>query len=142
MITRRDRIGILDLSENEFNDNDDEVRYCPHCEKYGFKEIPGARIYPKDEPKPTDADQWLMCWECGNIYALHELSKESKIKNAVETISSPFESGSEFLAIDSRKLRNKKRKEQQEHDYINDEDVKRELKKGHTLLSYSEEMPQ
>lgn len=140
MITRRNKVEILDLSINEFNDND-EVRYCPHCEKYGFKEILGARIYPKDEPKPSDADQWLMCWECGNIYALYELSKESQITDVVETTDSPFDSGKNFLGIDSRTLRKKKR-QKETFDFINDDDVKRALKHGHTLLSYSEEMPQ
>ena len=132
-------MGILDLSENEFNDND-EVKYCPHCEKYGFKEKLEPRIYPANEPKPTDSDQWKMCSECGTIYALYELSKESQITDVVQTTDSPFESGKDFLGIDSRKLRNKRRKKQ-ELDYIEDEDVKRELKKGHTLLSYSEQMP-
>ena len=139
---RRDKIGILDLSDNEFNDNDD-IRYCPHCEQYGFKQKLEPRIYAANEPVPSDSDLWKMCWSCGSLYALHQLSKEPQIKNAVETISSPFESGSEFLAIDSRKLRNKKRKKQNdEFDYIADNELKNELKKGSILLSYSEEMPQ
>ena len=81
-----------------------------------------------------------MCWECGTIYALYELSKESQITDVVQTTDSPFESGKDFLGIGSRKLTNKRGKEQ-ELDYIEDEDVKRELKKGSTLLSYSEQMP-
>jgi hypothetical protein len=105
-----------------------------HCEKYGFKEKLGPRIYPANEPVPSDTDHWNMCWECGTIYALFELSKESQITDVVETTGNPFDSGKDFLGIDSRKLRKKKRKEQ-ELDYIDDEDVKRELKKGHTLLS-------
>ena len=78
-----------------------------------------------------------MCDSCGSIYAVYELEKDSQIKNVVETIESPFELGSEFLAIDSRKLRSKKRK-QMDYDYIDDPDVKRELRKGHTLISYTE----
>lgn len=140
LMKRRDKVGILDLSDNQFNDND-EVRYCPHCEQYGFKQKLEPRIYPANEPKPSDSDQWKMCWSCGNLYAIYELEKEPQIKNTVEPISSPFESGSEFLAIDSRKSR-KKRKQNDEYDYIADKELKNELRKGHTLVSYSEEIPQ
>ena len=141
MIKRRDKVGIVDFSDEEFRD-DEEFRYCSHCEQYGFKEKLGPRIYPANEPTPADKDQWKMCGVCGTIYAVYELEKESQIKDVAETIESPFESGSEFLAIDSRKSRKKRMKDKDEYDYIQDEDLKRELRKGHTLLSYSEEMPQ
>lgn len=49
----------------------------------------------------------------------------------------PFDSGKDFLGVDNRKLR-KKRERQKEFDHINDEDLKRELKKGSTLISYVE----
>lgn len=132
MIKRRERVEIVDFSDDEFRD--DDVRYCPHCLEYGFKEKLGPRIYPANEPKPNDWENWTMCESCGSLYAVYELEKDSQIKNVVETIESPFELGSEFLPVDSRKSRNKKRKEQ-EHD---DLDVNRELRKGHTLLSYTE----
>jgi hypothetical protein len=41
-----------------------------------------------------------------------------------------------IISIDSRKARRKARKKK-ELDYVNDDDVKRELRKGHTLLSYT-----
>ena len=141
MIKRRDKVGIIDSSSDEFRD-DDEVRYCPHCLDYGFKEKLRPRIYPANEPVPSDADNWKMCHECGSIYPVFELEKESQIKDVVETTDNPFDSGKSFLGIDSRKLRMKKRKQKDSFDYIEDDDVKRELKKGHTLLSYSEEIPQ
>ena len=50
-------------------------------------------------------------------------------------------SGKEFLGIDSRKARKKKQRDKQFED-INDENLKADLKKGNTLLSYSEFMPQ
>jgi len=55
----------------------------------------------------------------------------------VETVDNPFELTRDFLGIDSRKSRLKKRK-QMDYDWIKDEDLKRELKKGSTLLSYFE----
>ena len=139
MIQRRDKVAFLDFSDDEFND--DDVRYCPHCLDYGFKEKLGPRIYPANEPRPIDLENWKMCESCGSIFAVYELEKESQIKDVVTTTDNPFDSGKDFLGIDSRKLR-KKRKQQDDYDYIDDEDLKRELKKGSTLLSYSEYMPQ
>jgi hypothetical protein len=133
---------VIDFSDDEFRD-DEQASYCKHCLQFGFKVPLQNRIYPEGEHVPADKDQWKQCLDCGSIYAVYELEKESQIKNAVEPISSPFDSGVEFLGVDSRASRRKKRKRQQDdYDYINDEDLKRELRKGSTLLSYSEEMPQ
>src|SRR4029079_3112841 len=100
MIQRRDKVGLIDSSIDEFKD--DEVRYCPHCLEYGFKEKLGARIYPASEPVPADADNWKMCHEFCSIYPVYELGKESEIKDVVETIDNPFDSGKDFLGTDSR----------------------------------------
>lgn len=134
-------MGVIEFSDDEFKE-DDEVRFCPHCLDYGFKEKLGPKILMPQEPRPVDYENWLQCVSCGTVYATHEVTKESEIKDVVETIDSPFDSGVEFLGIDSRKSRNKKRKQDDDFDYINDEDLKRELKKGSKLLSYSEQMPQ
>ena len=39
-------------------------------------------------------------------------------------------------------VRKRARRKREQEDEIQDDDVKRELRKGHTLLSYSEEMSQ
>lgn len=135
-------MAVIDFSDDEFGE-DDDIRYCPHCEKYGFKVPLQNRIYAEGVSVPADNDQWGQCVDCGTVYAIHEIEKESKIKNAVEPISSPFDFGVEFLGVDSRTSRRKKRqRKQDDYDYINDEDLKRELKKGGKLLSYSEYMRQ
>jgi hypothetical protein len=135
---------MIDFSDDEFKD-DEQVSYCAHCLQYGFKVPLQNRIYPEGKPVPADKDQWKMCLDCGNIYAVYELEKESQIKDVAETIQSPFDSVVDFLGIDRRVLgkKSRKRKQQQDdYDYVNDDDLKRELKKGSKLLSYSEEMPQ
>jgi hypothetical protein len=139
LISRRSKVGMIDFSENEFRD-DEQVSYCKHCQEYGFKVRLRNRIYPDNEPIPVDKDNWKQCLDCGTIYPVYELEKESQIKDVVETVDNPFDIGKSFLGIDSRKAR-KKRERQRELDDINDEDLKRELKKGSTLLSYSEQLP-
>lgn len=141
MIQRRDKVGIIEFSSDEFSD-DDEVRYCKHCLDYGFQVRLKNRIYPEAEPIPADHENWLQCYECGSIVAVHETEKESQIKDVVSTTDNPFDSGKDFLGIDLRKLRKRRQRKQEEYDYINDEDLKSELRKGSKLLSYSEQQPQ
>jgi hypothetical protein len=82
----------------------------------------------------------------GLIVPVCEIEKEASIKDVVETSDNPFDSGKMFLGIDSRTsmgVRMLERKERQKQlDDIKDDDVKKELAKGNTLLSYIEHMPQ
>lgn len=118
-----------------------------YCLDYGFKIPLRNRIYPEGEQIPIDHDQYKQCHECGLIVPIYELQKESEIKDVVETVDNPLDVAKDsFSGIDRRTSVNgikarKKRERQQELDSINDDDVKRELAKGHTLLSYSEQMP-
>jgi hypothetical protein len=64
----------------------------------------------------------------------HELQKEASIKDVIETIDNPFDSGKSFLGIDSRKARRKARKKKELFGDINDPDLKRELASGQTQL--------
>ena len=58
-------------------------------------------------------------------------------------MDNPFELTKDFLGVDRRQLGKKKwRQDYKDYDWIQDEDVKRELRGGKTLLSYSEQMPQ
>jgi hypothetical protein len=61
----------------------------------------------------------IQCPECGTIVPVYEIEKEATIKDVVETVNTPFDSGKDFLGIDSRKLSKKKRKD--EFDYIDDQ---------------------
>lgn len=135
----------MDFSEGD-NDNDDSIKsYCKHCLEFGFKVQLKNRIYPEEEPIPIDHENWKQCHECGLIVPFYELEKEASIKDVVETVDNPFDVGTSFLGIDKRtsvggKNARKKRERQRQLDDIKDDEVKRELKKGSTLLSYSKEM--
>ncbi len=136
---RRSRLGIVDFSDDD--EQQQSKSYCRKCLVYHLQVPLKNRIYPKDQPIPPDHDQWVQCHNCGSVFALHELEKESTLKDVIETTSNPFDQGKEFLGIDSRKAR-KKRERQRELEDIKDDEVKRELAKGNTLISYTEYQPQ
>jgi hypothetical protein len=83
------------------------------------------------------------CHECGTIVPVYEIEKDSSIKDVIETTDNPFDIGTSFLGIDSRtsiegKNARKKRERQKQLEDIKDDEVKRELTKGNTLISYIE----
>jgi hypothetical protein len=132
----------------DFYEDDDErkIAVCSRCLKFGIESVLKNRIYP-DNQIPVDHENWLQCYNCGLIVPIYELQKESQIKDVVETIDNPFDIGTSFLGIDKRtsvggKNARKKKERQKELDDIKDDEVKRELAKGNTLLSYTEYQPQ
>jgi hypothetical protein len=138
---RRSRAEIVD-----FSSDDEKISYCKECVKYGFLGRLKNRIYPDNEPIPVDHENWLQCHECGTIVPVYEIEKEASIRDVVETVDNPFDIGKSILGIDSRtsiggKNARKKRERQKALDDIKDDDVKRELAKGNTLISYFEHMP-
>jgi len=65
----------------------------------------------------------------------------------IETTDNPFDIGTSFLGIDSRttvgvKNARKKKERQKQLDDIKDDEVKRELARDNTLISYFEYQPQ
>jgi hypothetical protein len=116
----------------------------------GWRTIPTRYIVRKKqafkvEPIPVDHDQFRQCHQCGLIVPVYELEKEATIKDAISTTDDPFDiAKNEILGVDSRKTARKKRKQrdrEKEYDHIKEQDLKNELRKGSTLLSYSEQMP-
>jgi hypothetical protein len=77
----------------------------------------------------------------------HQIICFSSIKDVIETSDNPFDIGKDFLGIDSRtsiggKNARKKRERQKELDEIKETDLKADLAKGNTLISYTEYQPQ
>jgi hypothetical protein len=50
-----------------------------------------------NEPRPADYEEWLECSTCYAIIPIYEMPKEDTIKESIETIDSPFESGKFIL---------------------------------------------
>ena len=96
---------------------------------------------------PVDHENWLQCHECGTIVPVYEIEKESRLKDVVEITDNPFDSGKDFLGVDSRtsiggKNARKKRERQKELENINDDDARREVSKGNMLIGYTKYQPQ
>lgn len=122
----------------DFNaDGIGEIKNCPHCLEYGFKNKLGPKIKKKGELIAPDDDQFMSCYECGNTFPIYETFAESKIKDSLETVDNPFENESIFLSVESRatqrrkgkKPRNKRLKTE-EHE---DPEIQAEINKGNTV---------
>ena len=120
----------------DFNADDvGKIRECPHCLEFEIHNKLKPRILKKGERKPPDYDQFIQCWECGNIYPIHETHFEPKIKDSLETVNNPFENESIFLSTDSRATQRKKGKRKSrfkvgEHE---DPEIQAEIDKGLTV---------
>jgi hypothetical protein len=93
----------------------------------------------KPKPKPSDYELWLECRNCGTVYAKHDTKVEAVIEPLVQTKTTPFDKG-KIQSIGHRKKRgrgNNPRVKTTGRDDIKDEDLKRELKDGAQLMSYS-----
>jgi len=121
----------------DFNADDvGKIRECPHCLEYEIHNKLQPRILKKGEQRPPDYDQFVQCYECGNIFGIHETHFESKIKDSVETTDNPFEGNeSIFLSTDNRKTQRKKGKQKsrfkiREHE---DTEIQAEINKGNIV---------
>ena len=107
-------------SEQDIKESEDDIPEdinCPHCLERGYKVRLGGRILEPNVPRPADYENWLQCPTCLWICPIFELPKEEEIKDAVETIESPFEQGKFILesipkrsSAGGRKLSAKKRR--------------------------------
>jgi len=93
----------------DFNENEGKIRECPHCLEYEVHNKLKPRILKKGEVRPPDYDDFVQCWECGNIFPIYQSYPESEIKDSLETVQDPFEnSESIFLSTDNRATQRRK----------------------------------
>jgi len=96
----------------------------------------------KPIPKPSDYDLWLECRNCGTVYPKHETKVEPVLEPIVEAQTNPF--GKSKVQGIERKRKSKGRGNNPRintRDEVKDEDLKRELKSGSVLISYSSTDP-
>jgi hypothetical protein len=136
MPIERSEIWIMDFTEDEKED----VRYCKRCLEFNVNSPLKNKLYENNQVE-IDHENWLQCYHCGSIFAVNEVQKEASIKDVIEKIDNACEiANNQFLGVNPRKRRN--RLEQgDEYEDIEEQDLKNALRKGHTLLSYSEEIP-
>jgi hypothetical protein len=105
----RDRKGNF-FAFVDFNENEGKIRECPHCLEYEIHNKLRPRMLKKGEIKSPDYDEFVQCYECGNIFPVYQSYPESEIKDSLETVKDPFENNeSIFLSTDSRATQRRKR---------------------------------
>lgn len=126
-------IAVIDFHENE---QETRIRYCPHCEEFGIKNMLGALMI-KNGNKNEDWEDWLQCHHCANIYARFEPMAHGKLNLPTEQHISenPHEVGNGIVmgafpdrkSAAGRRLADKKRRKRTRH---HDKDIQREIDKG------------
>lgn len=133
------RGGLARITSETFTDR---VRYCPRCESAGIRNqetILGKRIYTKEEFEtyesswhgklPPDAKLWLQCRKCNLQIKRSDAIMEGELFSEIE-LGSPN--------IHALKKRNLKQHARDRLSIENlDPELKRELKGGSKLISYS-----
>ena len=78
--SRRNYVGVID-----FHEDDDEVaaRLCENCLKYGYEVKLGAKCLFKGEQPQPDHDQFMQCYQCGNIYPRWQTKSEQTIEGSL-----------------------------------------------------------
>ena len=135
MTIKRPKVGALSNKQGE------GLAYCPDCIKFNVKQIMEERIYLPDPLTgkttiPADADLWRQCHRCGKILPVYNLKKEGRLVSDIPIKQNPFDRAKVAVIPNSRIGKNKRGRD--EHDYIQDEDLKKELREGSILLGYSE----
>ena len=139
-ISRKDTTGIIGNY-----DDDEPIRFCPHCLEYNMYNVLGPRIYeilkPNEKPKPLphDASQWLQCNKpnrgCGRIYARYQTKVESTVEDFAETETNPHDQGRTIVGLQDKRIKKtdiQKERERQRKaiDAEKDPDIKREMRAG------------
>ena len=118
----------------------EKKKYCPICEHHKLRRELHKRVYNDLElvfgMLPSDHDRWLQCFHCGNKFLKDNVAQEGKLTTEVEIIK-PSIYQDEHLPKPKHRRGFNERLQKQEPE-IKDPEVRKELKKGHKLISYSE----
>ena len=114
--------------------------YCPVCP---LPQRLGPRVYTEDQliagELPYDRNQWKQCYHCGTLVPIHDIPKEGQLTTDIERITTKFQTQKDSEHYEKPKHRRgfNERLDKGEEE-IKDPELKRELKKGAKLISYSE----
>src|SRR5215510_506380 len=150
--SREHSVGLISDSGSD-SSSSEEIRYCTRClDGWGIRARLGPRFYlPHSSGKtviPEDAENWLMCENCLSVYAKYEVKKESKLQDVPEAYDNEFAFGNNMVSgiggesrrFDKSGKTQYKKKLKEDLSHIKDEDLKRELRKGAKLISFSEKL--
>ena len=116
--------------------------YCPKCAILHFQSRLQPRVYREDEliagQLPYDHNQWLQCYNCGVSVPKHDIPNKGELTTDIEPIRSKFSIENVNERLEKPKHRRGFNERIEREDDIKDPEVKKALKKGAKLLSYSE----
>lgn len=147
VIRRRGRKAafIAIIGDGDDEDTDKVTSYCPHCKEYGFNYLLKERIYPKDQPLPSDHESWLQCYNCGTIVAKVHAPRLDEITGIKEPDNNPHDyPGKVAIEVMNKKSSDRRRnfiKSLNRPDHSKgpediDSDLYSQLQKGKQLVSY------
>jgi hypothetical protein len=126
----------------------EKISYCEDCLKVKIHSPLRNRIYLDENGKITnpgpDANKWRQCWTCGVIVGVYEAKPEVELDTLTEPRDNPFKfkeghvSTEESRKFDRSGKTQRKRKLKQDLEQYKEEDLKADLRKGKTLISYHE----
>ena len=126
----------------------DKVSYCEDCLKVKILSPLKHRIYLDENGKITnpaaDVNKWKQCWTCGLIVGVYEAKQEVELDTLTEPRDNPFKfKNGQVITGESRKVdrsgrTQRKKKFKQDLEQYKEEDIKEALRKGKTLVSYTE----
>jgi hypothetical protein len=125
----------------DFEHTEDSKTYCQHCLKVNVYSLLKPRLYEKGEMPLSDDENWLQCYRCGKVTERYNLRYDNnRLVPFSEPSDDPFDFGqSSIQIVKGRNLEEEANKRfDDDFDYIKDDNLKNELRKGNILLSYSE----
>ena len=119
----------------------DMVSLCPQCQEFKIKSMMGPRLYVDEQgnviPPKADAHMWRQCGRCGYILPIYNLKREGRLTSQLTPSTDPFRDKGQPKAI-SPKGRLGQKKKKDEWEFIEDADVRQELRQGAELISFSQ----
>ena len=134
LITRNDRIP--DIYEGEYEDDDEEVKYCPHCLEFGMQNKLGHRRLKEGQPPfpEDDMEHFLECYVCGTVFNVYQQQGTEELKEFTETTENPYDSGFHLESVSKRtsptgQKRMEKRKRERDRPHHKDKEIDEEMRK-------------
>jgi hypothetical protein len=141
--------AFISMSDNNDDYSEDHITsYCERCESFGFLSELKERIYPDNEPIPSDSDNWMQCHRCGTIIAKVHVKHVTKLKGFVDIPDTIYDSGKTIIeTVNSGKYPTSKRRKQfiknlnrldhRIEPQDKDKDLQNLLNQGRILINYT-----
>jgi hypothetical protein len=143
------KAAFVAITDSDDDDNTDKViSFCPSCKNYGFNYLLKERIYPKDQPLPSDHENWMQCHTCGTIVSKVHAKRQDVITGIKEPDNNIHDyPGKVVIAVMNKKsidrrrnfIKNLNKPDHSKGPENSDIDLQQMLSKGKQLVSYTSE---